>query len=175
MRIKTTRLDIYDLSLQQWKDFYQRPDQLELFFGVEPSPKLMDPNYKREYIEMLPALIKVAEKDEENLCWYTQWVFIQRRDKVILGGFNFTGPPTRDGGIYLGFFSAKSYDSHNYLVEAMRAIISWAFKQPRVNYIVTETARGDIEANKVLDDVGFSKQKQGAEMIPWIIVASKTN
>lgn len=168
MRIQTYRLNIIQLSLERWEDFFYRRDQVELSMGLEPTPRLMDLESETEYLKLLPGLLKRAVKDAKNLAWYTLWLLIHHKDQTAIGGIFFAGPPTKDGGLCIGFYLAEPYRGRGLMAEAIKGVIAWSFAQPNVQYIVAQTERIEISSMRVLEKAGFVRQNQGDQNIIWL-------
>lgn len=168
MKIQTKRLDILSLSVALWKDFYLRRDQFEMNLGLDPSLSLMTEEYLKEYRDLLPDMIQYAEKYLKDIIWYTQWVIIDREEHLLTGAFNFLGPPTADGGVFLAFFGTKIYVEERYMEEALQGVLSWLLSQKRINYICCETERTDLEEIWLLESIGFKRGEQGNATFLWI-------
>ena len=136
---------------------------------LEHSPKLFEPQFEREYIRLLPKLMRIATKRHDDFDWYTQWIVVERTNKVIVGCFQFMGPP-RNRGVFFAFFSALDVDVANekYMDEALQALLAWVFTQKKIDYIECETNRSAFEEIRILEKIGFSRMEQGRESIPWI-------
>jgi len=169
MKIQTKRLDIFNLDAKRWKEFYLCRDQIELFFGLEHSPKLFETQFEREYIQLLPNLIRMAERNDRYFDWYTQWIIVEREKKMIVGCFQFLGPPRRKG-VFFAFFGALDADiaKECYMEEALRALLAWLFTQKEIDYVECETQRFAFEEIRILEKIGFSRIEQGKKGIPWM-------
>lgn len=174
MKIQTKRLDILSLSVALWKDFYLYRDQFEMNLGLDPSIPLMSEEYLKEYRDLLPDIIRYAEKHSRNIIWYTQWVIVDREQHLLVGAFNFLGPPTADGGVFLAFFGAKVYTEERYMEEALQGVLSWLLSQKQINYICCETERTDLEEIWLLESIGFQRGEQGNATFLWIYEPQKS-
>jgi len=99
------------------------------------------------------------ETDPATRGWTLHYVLLRAAtsggERALLGVAGFTGPPTVDGKVEIGYAIASEHQRRGYATEAVEALVSAAFRDPRV-VVVTATTYPALEASiGVLRKVGF--------------------
>jgi len=132
--IETENLKIYAAS----------QDEMEKFIELQTDDVL-----KAAYTEMLNGCIENPEQWE----WYAIWM-IELKDGTHIGELCFKGLDS-NGVVEIGYGITKKYQDHGYATEAVKAISSWAFQEPKVSSIEAEIDEKNIASKKVLEKCGF--------------------
>ena len=132
--IETENLKIYAAS----------QDEMEKFIELQTDDIL-----KTAYKEMLNGCIENPEQWE----WYAIWM-IELKDGTHIGELCFKGIDS-DGTVEIGYGITEKYQDHGYATEAVKAILKWAFQEPKVSSIEAETDEKNIASKKVLEKCGF--------------------
>ena len=96
------------------------------------------------------------------LNWY--WVLAGPRTsrRTLIGCGGFTSPPV-DGAVALGYSLLPALPGKGYAIEAVSALIAWAFSHPEVREIVAETLPDNVRSIRVLQRAGFLRGGQASE------------
>ena len=141
--IETENLKIYAAS----------QNEMENFIELQTDDIL-----KTAYTEMLNGCIENPEQWE----WYAIWM-IELKDGTHIGELCFKGLDS-DGVAEIGYGIIDQYQEHGYATEAVKAISSWAFQEPKVSAIEAEINDKNKASKKVLEKCGFDfSGKNGKE------------
>lgn len=132
--IETENLKIYAAS----------QNEMENFIELQTND-----NLKTAYKEMLSGCLENPEQWE----WYAIWM-IELKDGTHIGELCFKGLDS-DGVVEIGYGIVEKYQEHGYATEAVKAISSWAFQEPKVSAIEAEIDDKNIASKKVLEKCGF--------------------
>lgn len=147
--IKTKRLKIYPASQEQMEEFIAGQS---------------DENLKTAYREMLSG--SLAHPKQWN--WYAIWM-IELEDGTHIGELCFKGLD-ENGVAEIGYGISEKYQGQGYATEAVKAVTSWALKQPNVTAIEAETELENKASLRVLEKSGFvATGKNGQEGLRFIL------
>lgn len=132
--IETINLKIYAAS----------QNEMESFIELQTNDIL-----KTAYKEMLNGCLENPEQWE----WYAIWM-IELKDGTHIGELCFKGIDS-NGVVEIGYGITERYQEHGYATEAVKAISSWAFQEPKVFAIEAEIEDKNIASKKVLEKCGF--------------------
>ncbi len=136
MKIESDRLVLYPISDEGIQSLIENEKDDEL---------------KQAYTEMLQGCLREPEKR----IWFTVWSMeLKSRPGTVIGDLCFKGIAP-DGMVELGYGLKEEYRGSGYMTEAVKAICSWAARQPGVTRIEAETAPDNLASQKVLARAGF--------------------
>ena len=85
--------------------------------------------------------------------WYSIWM-IELKDGTHIGELCFKGLD-KNGIAEIGYGINDKYQNNGYATEAVKAVLEWAFTDPKVTVIEVETDAGNIASKRVLEKCGF--------------------
>ncbi len=132
--IETENLKIYAAS----------QDEMENFIEMQTNDVL-----KTAYKEMLEGCINNPEQWE----WYAIWM-IELKNGTHIGELCFKGINST-GIVEIGYGIIEKHQKLGYATEAVKAISTWAFQEPKVTAIEAEIDDKNIASKKVLEKCGF--------------------
>ena len=132
--IETKRLRIYHATQNQMEDF----------IATQTNDIL-----KAAYSEMLENSLKHPDKWE----WYAIWM-IELKDGPHIGELCFKGLDL-NGVAEIGYGISEEYQNQGYATEAVKAVLTWAFQNPKVMAIEAETDAENTASKRVLEKCGF--------------------
>ncbi len=92
--------------------------------------------------------------------WYV--ILLEGRHRKLIGLVAFKEPPDEQGTIEAGYSIVEKYQRRGIGTEATRAIMRWAFEDPRVKQITAETLP-ELEASiKVMKGCGMTFLGEGS-------------
>lgn len=97
---------------------------------------------------------------------WTKWYFLLRRPgarPLAIGNGGFTGVPTDDGVIEVGYSVVEAHQRNGYAPEAVRGLIGWARANATVMRVIAHTLPELKPSIRVLEKCGFSFVGDGAE------------
>lgn len=110
----------------------------------------------------------------------TEWngyLFIDTAKAALVGNGGFHGPPSDVGEVEIGYEIAAEFRNQGYATEAVRALLTFAFRDPRVRFIVAHTLAEKNASNSVLARLGFHRvaelnNVELGRMWRWLIAKS---
>ena len=132
--IETDRLRIYPASR----------NQMEACIEAETDAEM-----KKAYTEMLEGCLEHPAQWD----WYAMWM-IEKRDGTHIGDLCFKGLDPA-GSAEIGYGILDEFRGQGYAAEAVKAMIVWAFQDPRVSVIEAETDPENKASQRVLEKCGF--------------------
>ncbi len=121
---------------------------------------------------MLPAYaagLEAADADAAVRAGWGLWLVIFKRDRLVVGGVGFKGPPSPRGEIAVGYGIVRAHRRRGLAAEATAALVRWAFVDARVSRIIAECAADNAASFGVLRRVGFAQlpDVSAAQSIRW--------
>jgi ribosomal-protein-alanine N-acetyltransferase len=98
---------------------------------------------------------------------YGVWVMIEVETNAVVGDIGFLRPPDAAGEIEVGYSVVPSRRRRGYATEALRALVAWAFDQPRVTAILAGTDQDNAASQRVLRSAGFDVTEATPAEIRW--------
>jgi ribosomal-protein-alanine N-acetyltransferase len=106
------------------------------------------------------------EEGPEQAGWWC-WYFVLKDEgaggRVLIGNGGFKGRPSRQGTVEVGYAIHPSFRESGYATEAVKALVGWAFRQPRVERVVAETEPGNRRSRRVLEKAGFVRRGKASQ------------
>jgi ribosomal-protein-alanine N-acetyltransferase len=87
--------------------------------------------------------------------WLQGYGVLHRDDNVVIGAAGFTGLPDADGVAEIAYGIAPEYQGRGYATEAARALVDFAFTDPRVRRTRAHTLAATNASTRVLAKCGF--------------------
>lgn len=161
LHLRTERLQLVAVTLELARTELADPRRLEklLHAHVPPSwpPPLNDGN-------TLGWTVARLTESPEAVGWYA-WYFLHREhaELRLIGMGGFTGRPTADGTVEVGYSIVPECHRFGFAPEAVRALTAWAFAHPEVTRVVAHTLPRLVPSIRVLEKCGFAAAGAGAE------------
>jgi [ribosomal protein S5]-alanine N-acetyltransferase len=153
LRLRTLRLELIAATLPLVETEIAGPAHLAELLSAEIEtwpPPLNDENSLQWTVEKLRAHPEHAG----FYVWYV--ILLESGQRKLVGLVAFKGPPDERGTIETGYSVVEKYQRQGIGTEATRAIMRWAFEDPRVKQITAETF-ADLEASiKVMERCGMT-------------------
>lgn len=161
--IKTKRLTLLPLEMAEFLLLLQSVEKLEAYLKLTPSGEVLDESTQKAF----QWLYDKALEDEENHLWYTNWQMILTSTNQSVGSIGFIGPPDEDLEVEVGYGTYEKHQNKGYMSEALKALLKWAFEQPKVKRVVAETTSKNKASQKVLEKSGMNKIKETRKSTFW--------
>ncbi len=162
INILTARLSLIPLLEAQLQLQLDHPELLEAGLGLSGGAAADD-----ELRDPLKQMLAGVQRDPEDWPWYTHWLIIRRRDRHVVGGLCFKGPPGDQGTIEVGYGLNTGYCGRGYMSEALGGLMRWAAAQPGVKAILAETETSNLRSHRVLQRIGFLPDEVRNGMLWW--------
>jgi [ribosomal protein S5]-alanine N-acetyltransferase len=160
----TRRLKIIPLTKNDIKVGIHNKARMDLLLGLNPTEDYFSDSIKN----ILQSKIKKMEADPSNWLYYTFWQMVLSQENCAVGELCFTGPPTLNGEIEIGYYTDAAFQDRGYMTEALKAMITWAFSKPAVSCIKARTTRTNFASHRVLLKAGMTIYLK--ESLYWWII-----
>ncbi|PKP38242.1 MAG: hypothetical protein CVT98_05265, partial [Bacteroidetes bacterium HGW-Bacteroidetes-15] len=124
MKLKSSRIDILPLNLEELEVFVKSRDDFEKKKGLTISGKILSEAYCEEITEMVTRIPLNWSTKNNDYLFYTLWVMVERSLQRIIGLFTFNGKPNSNGEVEVFFSIEESYRRHGYATEVMVEILN---------------------------------------------------
>jgi RimJ/RimL family protein N-acetyltransferase len=111
-----------------------------------------------------PALGGTAPPDTGG---WGLWLFVYKPERLVVGAASFSGAPTADGAVELGYQVVPAHRRRGLTVEGCSALIDWAFTDSRPQYIVADCAAGNAASVRTLEKLGFQMLGARGDRLDW--------
>ena len=116
--------------------------------------------------ETMSFFLRRLEEAPDQVGWWA-WYFVlnnqETSERILIGNGGFKGKPTPDGTVEIGYSLLQEFQSFGYGTEAIKALISWAFKHPEVQRVIAETLPELKPSQRILEKCQFTNIGQGSE------------
>jgi RimJ/RimL family protein N-acetyltransferase len=97
---------------------------------------------------------------------WTKWYFLLSRPgarAIVIGNGGFTGAPSEDGTVEVGYSIVETHQRQGYAPEAVRGLTAWAFAHANVKRLIAHTLPELRPSIRVLEKCGFTFVGDGTE------------
>ncbi|MEN6407942.1 MAG: GNAT family protein [Thermoguttaceae bacterium] len=123
--------------------------------------------------DALPLFLEWIEAAPDRVGWYVWYATMRASQEaqdmlagdvgdILMASAGFKGPP-QDGTVEIGYSVLPRFQGHGYAAEMVRALIDWAFAQPRVLRVIAETTEDNVPSMRLLNRLGFARTKPAVE------------
>ncbi len=158
--LASQNIDIVPLRIDDLKQFIKSRAQFENKYNLKLSGLELNQAYKEELNEAVERTPEVWHNKSTDYLFHTLWVFIHRKQKVIIGQFIFNGMPNRNGEVEIFFSIEKPFRQNGYATEVVQAIIDWASQEESFKTLLVEADLNNKAAMASLKKIGFRKTGQ---------------
>jgi RimJ/RimL family protein N-acetyltransferase len=160
-RLKLIPLDNSLLSL--WRQFGREAVEKEL--NLRPNNIVLEKFYANEMNDaMVNYWLPMTHKFPLDFMWYTNWEIILNTSSCSVGGIGFAGLPDNEGATEIGYALDQKFRGQGIATEAVQALCEWAFQDPGLQVIRSETPVDNEGSQRVLEKNQF--QKTGEKNLP---------
>jgi len=149
--IRSEHLDLPSLSAEQLEAL--------LAGDVAPVAEATNATYSPEWLAENPRhLAYRARQLRENpaaQAWLVRPIVLRDDDRPVIGTINFHAPPNERGMVEIGYSLLPDYRGRGYAVEAVRALLSWAGRQPGVKLFRASVSPDNERSQHLLGKLGF--------------------
>ena len=126
-------------------------------------------SFLEDYFEHIKySVIPEVQRNADQFMWYTHWLLIVKKEKMIVGGVGLHGEPDREGAVYLDYFIDKKFQGEGLTTEAVKYLTGWLIKSEKVRSVRAVTPIKHKKAKNVLLHAGFKVHKESDMTIEWI-------
>lgn len=165
--IRTLRLHLQALTRAELEQYTREPEELARELGLRITTALRSPDLERALALKLEKMNKAPETEHP---WYTYWLMVLDERPFGAGLIGFKGSPDAHGQVEIGYGTDAAVRGRGYTTEAVRALIGWAFCDPRCTTITaTHVLKDNISSIRVLQKVGMQVVEEDEHTLSWII------
>lgn len=117
-------------------------------------------------VEALPHFINDLQDDPTLLGWGV-WGIIHRNSRELIGDVGLKGAPDENGVVEIGYSMSIPYRGKGYTIEAVNALIEWAFRDERVTTVIAECDDSNRISKRVLESVGMDFTNKSGKATYW--------
>jgi len=169
-RLKTKRLKLLPLRLDQLQAVHTGAKPLAAAIGITLREDLFNPPV-RKALEI--KIFRMRREAPYLHPWLTYWLMVLRDEEVGIGLLGFKGAPVGAGQVEVGYGISKLDEGQGYTSEAVKALLSWAFDQPKCRVIVAETRKDNPASMRVLEKVGMERYAETEGFYAWRLAREK--
>jgi [ribosomal protein S5]-alanine N-acetyltransferase len=163
----TERLKLIPLSIYNLSTGIENKDLMDKQLGLVPTGIPLSQSIKRSYQLRMYRIIE----DRKNWLFYTFWQIVHRQNNCSIGQVGFSGPPSMNGEVEVGYYIDAAFQQKGYMTEALQEIIEWALSNPSVIYIKARTSSDNYASQRVLQKSGL--QLYLKESFYWWVMKKK--
>ncbi len=167
--LKTERLRVIPLNLENLRLLIEDRQRMERNLGLQITGNMLDEHVKKA----VEISLKYAIEDEKNYLWHTNWQIVLKEEKCSIGSLGFKNCPNENGEVEVGYDLQPEYQGKGYMTEALKEIVKWAFEQPHISSVISETEKTNKPSYRVLEKVGMIKYRETEQCFWWKITRTK--
>lgn len=145
--IKTDRLFIRILEMKDKEDFFKYRSMPEIYQYQSWRPKLIS-----EIVDFINKNADVCPNTENT--WLQLAVSLNEGQMIGDIGIHFMD----DDQIEIGYTLSPEYQGNGYALEAVKAVINYAFSELKKHRITASVDPDNIQSIKLLERIGFRKE-----------------
>ncbi|MDQ7797544.1 MAG: GNAT family N-acetyltransferase [Candidatus Edwardsbacteria bacterium] len=161
--LETARLRIIALDYEHFKMHLENNGDLQRRLHLSVTQEKVED----WFAEVMQKPLLLAEQDQNNQYWYSNWQIVRKDKNSVIGGICFKGPANSFGKVEIGYGIEEQHQRQGYATEAIQAVVKWAMRQDGINAVIAETDKDNIPSQSVLEKNGFVKTGEGDELIFW--------
>lgn len=104
-------------------------------------------------------------KDKTKPDGFDAWLFISKKDQIIVGDGGFKGAPDENGVIDMGYAIVESSRQKGFALEAVTALLKWGLSQDGVKAVTADCLHDNIPSIKILTKIGMHEVDRRDGMI----------
>jgi [ribosomal protein S5]-alanine N-acetyltransferase len=162
--IETERLIIKPLTHGQLIKYIRNDNSLESELYLNETSRVISAElYEALEQTILPNVANIRK----NYLYSTIWTIISKEENRMVGDLCFIGEPDQDGQVEIGYGTYEKFRSKGFMSEAVKGMISWAEKQPRIKSIFASTEKSNLPSFAVLEKNNFVKSGETETLFNW--------
>lgn len=162
MHLQTGRLDLFPCQVNVGWTILRNRAEAKMLLGAR-LPADWPAQASREF---LSSYVQRLKADPSLLGWGI-WLMVHTNDQVVIGDLGFKGQPDVAGTVEIGYSVVPLYRRQGYAVEAVRALVSWAFAHEDVQRIIAECSTDNVPSIRILEKLGMQRQSVNEGLLKW--------
>jgi RimJ/RimL family protein N-acetyltransferase len=169
--LESERLILHPLSSRYLYWFVDDQDKLEEALNLNKNvlEVAAGDSFLEQYKKKIKySVIPAVQKNADQYMWYTHWLLILKKEKIIAGGIGIHGEPDLEGAVYLNYFLDKKFERKGLATEAVKYLTGWLINSEKILSVRAITPKDHQKAKNVLLNSSFKINKETADTIEWI-------
>jgi RimJ/RimL family protein N-acetyltransferase len=155
--LDTVRLRLLPYAPENLLTLIEAPEQFEERFGYPAAEGLHDFFVSDEVSPTWLALLQSAAASGSGADpWAYGFAIVHRESRQVIGSASFKGPPDAAGVVEIAYGVVPRYEGQGYTTEAVRALLDFAWSEPRVRLVRAHTAPRPGASPRILRKCGFT-------------------
>lgn len=160
LRIETERLLIVPMTFEFVSKILEDDITAYEELDVNPIDEWPNPDTKK-----IMPVIRDKLSSQPGPDGFGTWLFIDKANRTIIGDGGFKGAPDQNCKIDIGYGIIESKRRLGYALEAVSALIKWAFSQSSVKAITADCLKSNAPSRNLLRKIGMCEINQDNELI----------
>jgi ribosomal-protein-alanine N-acetyltransferase len=161
IQLETARLLLISETAAMLRAGAEDRDELARLLGASIHPSWPPDEEDRQVRDHFGSYL--AEHPDAH--GYLGWAWLERASgkgehPVLIGGGGFKGLPSADGTVEIGYSIVEECYGRGLATEAVRAMVEWVFRDPRVRRVIAHTLLGLRASQRVLEKNGFARSSE---------------
>jgi RimJ/RimL family protein N-acetyltransferase len=163
--IETDRLLVIPLNAQELMLYVQANGKLERRLQLTDSGRTVSGTVK-ETMEAF-TLPKMKRAKGDGFLFYTVWIVVEKRRRLIVGELGFKGEPGPKHEVEIGYGTLYSHRGNGFMTEAVGGIVSWSRKRTEICSILAEVDETNLPSIRVMEKNAFRMFEKKRNMLWW--------
>ena len=166
--IRTENICLQTLTITQLQAYRDDPHTLEQELGF-PISRGVFTEIVRSAVEK--KIVKMKAANVLDHAWFTYWLLVvpgSEGQSFGAGLLGFKGLPDTHGEVEISYGMDLKYQSQGHTTGGVRALIAWAFQDPRCRAVIApNTEKDNLASNRVLEKVGMTIESETESGNDW--------
>ncbi len=153
MTIETERFYIFPLTYSQLKKRTENQNE----FAMDENIRFVSASMGPEEMDAIQnKFLPILNDGSKNFLFYTMWLIIEKKGRVVVGGTCFHGEPDENGEVEIGYGTESEFKNKGIMSESILGILGWLKTNEEIKSVIAETEKGNIPSVKLLEKCGFT-------------------
>lgn len=157
MKLESNRLEIIPLNLHEMRIFIKSRGDYEKHANLAVTGVEVPEFYREEIKEAIQLEPESWTSKNKEYLFHTFWLMVLKKNKTIVGQFEFNGRPNPQGDVEIFFMVEVPYRRKGIATEAMVEILKWGCKTKLFRKVLIEADFRNKAAMASLQKLGFKK------------------
>jgi ribosomal-protein-alanine N-acetyltransferase len=155
--LQSIELSLIPMKLHHLQLLAESREKLEKHLNLVPTElELSDPDFLNEFNESITSyLLPQVAAHPDTFEWYTNWLIIDKKTQVIIGGIGVSGLPDESAQTMIGYFVDKNFEGKGVATQAVKLLTAWLFQNENLHSIIADIPPGHVGSQKVLEKANF--------------------
>lgn len=155
--LQSNELSLIPMNLHHLQLLAESRGKLEQQLNLNPTElELSDPDFLIEFNESITSyLLPQVAAHPDTFEWYTNWLVVDKKTQVIIGGIGVSGLPDESAQTMIGYFVDKKFEGKGVATQAVKLLTGWLFQNENLHSIIADIPLGHVGSQRVLEKANF--------------------